>query len=117
MLQVDPNPDRESIGFKEAALSSFRFLSDLGFRTVAVHVTQVRYESHDVFVNVYHGRASFELGVEIGRLKHPDEKVPLDEMLTFADAKKAEGFDSHVMFQVSSGEGVKEFVPKLARLV
>jgi hypothetical protein len=37
-------------------------LVDFGLRPVEEKVTLVRYESAGVFLNVYHGRASFELG-------------------------------------------------------
>src|SRR5712692_8348300 len=117
MLYKEPSPDRAKLGFKDAVLSSFKFLERFGFRPVEEKTTFVRYESSVVFVNVYHGRASFELGVEVGRLTEPDEKVTLYEIVAWAGAEKAEGFGQHVMFQVSSREGVQEFVPKLARLI
>jgi hypothetical protein len=118
MLNKEPSPERARLGFKEAVLSSFKFLSDLGLHPVEEKLTFVRYESSDVFLNVYHGRASFELGVEIGRLKQPEEeKLTIHDIVAWAGAEKAEGFGQHVMFQVSSPEGVREFVPKLARLV
>lgn len=80
-------------------------------------MTLVRYQSPEVFVNVYHGRASFELGVEIGRLKQPTEKLTVYDIVAWAGAEKAEGFGQHVTFQVSSPKSVREFVPKLAALV
>jgi hypothetical protein len=118
MLNKEPGPERARLGFKEAVLTAFEFLSDLGLHIVEEKPTFVRYESSDVFVNVYHGRASFELGAEIGRLKQPDEeKLAIYDIVAWADAEKAEGFGQHVMFQVSLPEGVGEFVRKLARLV
>lgn len=118
MLNKEPGPERARLGFKDTVLASFKFLSDLGLHLVEEKPTFVRYESSDVFVNVYHGRASFELGVEIGRLKQPDEaKLTIYDIVAWAGAEKAEGFGQHVMFQVSSSEGVQEFVSKLALLV
>ena len=117
MLTKEPSPERARLGFKEAVLSSFQFLTELGLHPVEEKVTFVRYESPDAFVNVYHGRASYELGVEIGRLDAPNDKLYLGDIVAWADAEKAEGFGQHVMFQVSSREGVQEFVPKLAALV
>ena len=118
MLNKEPGPERAGLGFKDAVLSSFKFLSDLGLHLVEERLTFVRYESSDVFLNVYHGRASFELGVEIGRLKHPDEeKLTIHDIVAWVGAEKSEEFGQHVMFQVSSPEGVREFVPKLSRLV
>jgi hypothetical protein len=60
---------------------------------------------------------AFELGVEIGRLKEPNSKLTLYDIVAWAGVEKAEGFGQHVAFQVSSREGVQEFVPKLAHLV
>jgi hypothetical protein len=117
MLNKEPNPERAKLEFREAVLSSFKFLNNVGFRPVKEEMTFVRYESPDVFVNVYHGRASFELGVEIGRLKAPNHKLTLHDIIAWAGAEKAEGSGQHVMFQVSSREGIQEFVPKLAALV
>jgi hypothetical protein len=118
MLNKEPSPQRAKLGFKDAVLSSFTFLTELGLHPVDEKMTFVRYESSEVFVNVYHGRASFELGVEIGRLSEPDEeKLTIYDIVAWAGAERTEGFGQHVMFQVSSPEGVREFVPKLAHLV
>src|ERR1700683_1157914 len=113
----ETSPKRAKLGVKDAGLSSFKFLPGFGFRPVEEKTTFVRYESPAAFVNVYHGRASFELGVVVGRLTEPNEKVTLYEMVARAGAEKTEGFGQHVMFQVSSREGVEEFVPKLASLL
>jgi hypothetical protein len=120
MLNKEPGPGRVLLGFQNAVLSNFRFLENFGLRTVQENVTFVRYESSEIFVNVYHGRASYELGVGIGRLKGPNadkEKLSIDGIVDWAGAYKAEGFGQHVMFQVGTREGVGEFVPKLASLV
>ena len=114
---MNPNLERSKLGFMDAVLSSFGFLSNLGFRAVERDITFVRYESSRVFVNVYHGRGSFELGVEVGRLRKASEKVTLHEIIAWVGAGQAEGFGQHVTFQVSTREGVQEFVPKLAGLV
>ncbi len=114
----ESSPDRWRLGFKEAVLSSFGFLRSYGLRPVEEDPTFVRYESEAVFVNVYHGRASFEIGVEIGRKDRP-EKYGLDYLVSWAgkQAWAAEGFGRSTMFQVSSREGVQRFVPKVAELV
>jgi hypothetical protein len=67
---------------------------------------------------VYHGRGSFEIGVEIGRLDRP-EKYGLDYIVSWAGKQvwEAEGFGRGTMFQVSTREGVQNFVPKVAQLV
>jgi hypothetical protein len=117
MLNADPGPEREQLGFRDAVLSSFGFLRSYGLSPVEEKSTFVRYESQVVFVNVYHGRASYELGVEIGRLSEPKDKVTLHEIIAWAGTEQTEGLGQHTAFQVSSREGVKQFVPQLAELV
>jgi hypothetical protein len=58
---------RSRLGFAAAVLEEFGFLSELGFRVVERTDTFVCYESERRFVRVFHGRSSYELGVEIGR--------------------------------------------------
>ncbi len=81
-------------------------------------VTFVRYESDSVFVNIYHGRGSFEIGVEVGRLGRT-ENYGLDYIVSWAgkQAWEAEGFGRGTMFQVSSREGVQNIVPKVSELM
>lgn len=117
MLNLQPGPERAKLGFKEAVLSSFKFLTEVGLHLVDEKVTFVRYESSEVFINIYHGRASYEMNVEVGRLRDPKRYVTLATILDWAGAYKSEGFGQHVMFQVGTREGVQEFVPRLAALV
>jgi hypothetical protein len=99
-------------------LSNFTFLGTYGLKPVAEEVTLVRYESDAVFVNVYHGRGSFEIGVEIGRLDRP-EKYGLGYIVSWAgmQAWETEGFGRGTMFQVSTPEGITNTVPRVAQLV
>lgn len=64
---------RAELRFVEEAQTAFHFLvEELGFRLVKCEPpTFVRYESNKLFVNVYHGRLSYEIDVEIGRLSDP----------------------------------------------
>ncbi len=117
MLKKEPSPERARLGFKEAVLNSFEFLKDEDFHAVEQEITLVRYESDSVFINIFHGRSSFEMGVEIGRLNEPDKKLSLHDIIAAADSDKAEGAGCHGTFAVSSRKGVKELVPKLADLV
>jgi hypothetical protein len=109
--------NREGLGFAESVLLCFAFLADFDLRLVEKVVTFVRYESERVFLNVFHGRTSYELGIEVGRLDEPKQVLTLYDLVGAAGAMNSEGFGKHVMFQVSSREGVQEFVPKLASLV
>ncbi len=108
----------EQLGFRDAVLSSFRFLGTYVFKPVKEDVTFVRYESDAAFINVYQGRGSFEIEMEIGRLERP-EKYGLDYIVSWAGkaAWEAEGFGRGTMFQVRTREGVQNVVPRVAGLV
>jgi len=67
-----PGPDRDALGFESGVKNHFAFLEDRGYRIVQTLSTYVRYERGPLFVNVYHGRGSYELGVELGRRVHRD---------------------------------------------
>ncbi len=118
MFRTEPGKDRWQLGFKDEVLSNFGFLHTYGLKPVEEEVTFVRYESDTVFVNAFHGRGSFEIGVEIGRLDRP-EKYGLDYIVSWAGkaAWDAEGFGHGTMFQVSTREGVQSIVPRVAELV
>lgn len=119
MFRTQPGPDRWRLGFAPTVLKAFAFLTEeFGFRCVRSDVTFVRYESSDVFVNVFHGRGSYELGVEIGlssgQLGVEGELFTLREVIATADP---EAEKTHYAFQVSKPEEVRKFVPRLAELV
>jgi len=58
---------RSALDFEGAVARHFAFLQDRGYAVVRSGSTFVRYERTPLFVNVFHGRGSFELGVEVGR--------------------------------------------------
>lgn len=57
---------RLELGFVDAVKDAFGFVRQFGFREVAVEDTIVRYAANGVFLNIYHGRSSYEIGLEIG---------------------------------------------------
>jgi hypothetical protein len=69
------------LGFIDLALSAFTFLLRLGFELIRREPTRLVFESPSVFVNVYHGRSSYQVGVEIGRLDDARHKYSLYEVL------------------------------------
>ena len=84
MIRTRPGPERFRLGFSEAVQSAFGFLQqDYGFRCVEAGPTFVRYESDLAFVNLYHGRASYELGFEVGR--RPDVRGQPESHYTMAE--------------------------------
>jgi hypothetical protein len=86
--KFEPGKDRWKLGFKEAVLKNFAFLVSNGFKAVRQDVTFVRYESQVAFVNIYHGRGSFEVGVEIGRL---DRRKTMGSVTSFSGRAKRRG--------------------------
>ena len=122
MLEVTPSPERIKLGFAEAVLGAFDFLvKDFGFRCVESEMTFVRYESPDVFVNVYHGRASYEIGVEIGLVNNPwgraEPPFTIRDIVEFNGAEKETGFTRVVTFSANDPALVEKFVNKLADFV
>jgi hypothetical protein len=63
-----PVSPRAQFEFVSLAKAEFSFLSaDFGLQLVEQGETRVRYESQRRFVNVYHARGSYQVGVEVGR--------------------------------------------------
>lgn len=110
---------RARLGFAEQVLRSFSFLTkEYDFRVVKTEPTFIRFESSSVFVNIYHGRASFELGFEIGRLNDGSGKEESPHSLrTILELMGAQEGTGYTFLQASTQDRVKEFVPKLASLV
>jgi hypothetical protein len=98
-------------------VSNFGFLLDSGLRLADQQVTFVRYQSDVAFINVYHGRSSYELGVEIGRIDRPGEQLSVNDIVAWAGAEKAENVDQHTTFQVAHRDGIQRLVARLADLV
>jgi hypothetical protein len=119
MLTFVPGKNRWKLGFKEAVLANFGFLKDYGLKCAQADVTLVRYESPKVFVNVYHGRGSYELNVEIGRHEGPrkDSTLSLDAVLGWKRAAERKLLNTGIpLFQSETREDVQQMVPKMAAL-
>jgi hypothetical protein len=119
VLKTEVGGNRANLGFPEAVMSAFKFLmEEFSFTCVRKDVTFVRFESNSAFVNVYHGRGSFELNVEIGELTigegHPEIPFTIGEILHLVNPKEATNYRP---FQVHTMESVKKFVSELANLV
>lgn len=89
--------NRAKFGFSLAVRRHFAYLTDLGFKCVHTEPTLLRYESDQIAVNVYHGRKSCELGVEIGLLVEGDGKeYPLASLIRLSDPEEADMYRSVV---------------------
>lgn len=111
IARFTPGADRARLGFAEAVRKDFRFLEvEYGFHVVCEDVTFVRYESERLFVNGFHGRGSFEIGVEVGRL------LDLSTHYRLPDLIQALAPDAGSMFfQASDPEAVAACVHRAAQ--
>lgn len=76
---------RKSLGFVKEVREHFSFLeTQWDFQCIQQEDTFVRYASDNIHVDVYHGRASFEIGVEIGK-KPIERSFSLEALVTLFD--------------------------------
>jgi hypothetical protein len=118
MPRFQPGHDRDRLRFVESVTEAFSFLeTEYGLRQVEVLVTFVRYESDAAFAQVFHGRGSYELGVEIG-LRAPERGSEIAYSLT--EIVRARGGENRAMvrtqFAATSPEAVRSFLRTLADL-
>jgi len=112
---IKSNPERIKLQFDQEVLKAFLFLvREYKFRVTLITPTLVKYESTYLIINVYHGRMSYELGIEtIRKGDFPESReqgFTLDELVALL------GSQEDCYFQVSTQKGVHLFVPKLAAL-
>jgi hypothetical protein len=107
---------RQSLRFAEAVEENFSFLAAHGFKCVQSEPTFVRFESEHDYVNIYHGRKSFELGLEIGpsEASGSDERpYPMSGLIRLVEPSKA---DEYRNYATHTADGVAEGVQRLAAL-
>ena len=124
MAVFEPHPDRWKLGFKKAVLDNFKFLREYGYHRARAEVTFVRYEMpwysfrRRFYVNVYHGRGAYDLGVEIGPRDDEREEVTLLGILNWAKAPEVKNWRiGDTLWVAGSREAVQTLVPKVAELV
>jgi hypothetical protein len=107
--------DRSKLRFAEEVQVAFDFLTtDHNFRCVSVEPTFVRYESDRVFINIYHGRSSYELGTEIGLLNAAEgtgQSYPLSALIDLVDSEEGNRYRN---FIATTPDLVKVGVKKLS---
>jgi hypothetical protein len=124
MHVFEAGPDRWKLGFKEAVLENFKFLRQYGYRLARADVTFVRYERpwysfrRRFYVNVYHARGGYDLGVEIGPRDNDREQVNLLGILSWAKAPEVKNWHvGDTLWLAATREAVQTLVPKIAQLV
>jgi len=119
MSITDIGLNRYKLGFIEEVLTQYDFLiKEYKFQCVKKDVTFVRYESKNVFINIYHGRISYELGFQIGLLTDkgdiPEQHYTLSEIIESEGALDDTGY---TYLQASTKEALKISIPRMAELV
>ena len=117
MFTTNPGPERWRLQFPQAVKSHFHFLEQFGFRIAHEDATLVRFCSDAVVVTVYHGRASYEIGIEFARINTPGEKYGLYEGLLLAQRAGKIKEVPKIDFQTSTQDGIEMAVKKIASLV
>ena len=103
--------DRSLLRFAEEVKDHFSFLETLGFRCARSEVTFVRFESPRVSINVFHGRHSFEIDLEIEPAQSSADAYSFSEILRLVDRKGAEQYRNYA---THTAQGVAEGVRCLA---
>lgn len=89
MAQDDRIIGRSSLHFSHEVKKCFLFLEDLDFCCVRSEDTFVRYESPMMGINIYHGRQSYEISLEIQSVQAPIEMYSISEILSLVDPQNA----------------------------
>jgi hypothetical protein len=105
---------RSRLGFADAVQREFQFLVAANdFRLVEATPTFVRYESDELFLQVFHGRGSYEIGVEVGNRSRPDARYRLPELVHALAPDHA----GPTTFQASTPAAVASSVSQVARIL
>lgn len=106
--------NRAELRFPDLVLKHFVFLKSYGFLCTRNEQTFVRFESPPLFINVYHGRSSFEIGAEFGRIGKEDEQpYPMSALLEVAGIPTAKEYRDYATHSL---DGVNDGLGKLAKL-
>jgi hypothetical protein len=105
--------DRSLLRFAEEVKDRFSFLGTLGFRRVRSEPTLVRFESSKMSINVYHGRRSFEIDLEIEPAHSPADAYSFAAILRLIDRQQLGHTRSYA---THTAQGVAEGVRELAEL-
>jgi hypothetical protein len=115
MPRLEPGPERESLGFVSEVLRSFEFLpTEYGFHCVRTEVTLVRYESQSIFIDIFHGRGSYEIGVHIGVLRDGGKQ---EQGFTLLEILRAENVPGLQGYAATTRDQVRRRVSSIATLV
>jgi hypothetical protein len=125
MKMATTDKSRAGLEFPAAVRRAFVFLKGFGFQEVSAEATIVRYATERVFLNVHHGRSSYELGIEVGLLDASSEErgYSLSEFVRLvepAEAAQLKDFCATTASEVADGVArlatqVKQHVARVLR--
>ena len=101
---------RARLHFSEAVRKEFSFLEKYGFREIQALSTLVRFQRGEFELNVYHGRSSYEIGLEI---YYENEEYSLGELIRIVDPNALQRFRYP---QASTRKAVNIGVKKIGKL-
>ena len=78
---------RDQLKFAESVRRHFAFLRQRGFKEVSAEDTLVRFSNGALNIDVFHGRTSFEIGLEV---ESADERFSLEEIARLSNASAAD---------------------------
>lgn len=100
--------------FNDKVTRIFSFLEEkYNYKLVQEDITFVRYESSQVFINFYHGRSSYEIGVEMGLMT---DQGKMARLTTLVEAVVPNYFKS-VTFQSADPLIVERCLEKIAKII
>lgn len=115
-----PTTDRQPLRFAEAVEENFSFLSAHGFKRVQSEPTFVRFESKRIYVNVYHGRQSFEIGLEVGPLGAGSDETSysMSEVIRLVEPEKVAEYRNYAAQTTRDvADGVQRLASRFRRYV
>ncbi|HLA04390.1 MAG TPA: hypothetical protein VJZ16_00265 [Syntrophales bacterium] len=106
--------NRKYFEFPEMVEHHFRFLEqELGFIMVEASETFIQYRSQLFFVNIYHGRQSYEVGFEVGRIDEAPLRYGLSALLMVVVPE----YNGNTFFQARDKKTLQKSVERLAQIV
>lgn len=103
-------PDREDLHFGELVEQHFQFLQMHGFRCELSEPSFVRFASKQTFVNIYHGRLSYEIGLELGSFVDSvnDNSYSMAEIIRLVESNEKNDYRNYAAHTFENvAEGVK----------
>ncbi len=104
--------DKNLFHFDKEVLFHFSFLKEKGFSCRDHNESFVRFESLFIFINIYHGRMSYEIGLEIEDV-NCNAVYALSELLRITDNATA---DSYRKYSATTAQAVAKGVEQLAEI-